>query len=450
MKKRIFLYSLLICWGLCFQSCLFSEEDLFDESSSARIQETIIEYEKLLQQPENGWLLEYYPGANYQMGGVNLLCKFDGKKVEIASEMGGNTIGAGKKVSSLYRVIAEQSVLLTIDTYNELIHLFGEPQGSNSSMQGDYEFVIMKASENEIVLQGKRYKNIMRMTPLDEVDWTNYITKLIRVPNQAFLRTYDLTVNGSKTGHIVRSGNTNTIEVHLNSADEKADVIPFIYTTQGLKLQKPLFLNGKELIHFSWQPTNDDAGVFVCDDKGAEDVKFEAYYPEGYHYYNFFLGDYTAVCYQPDGLDENDNLKFVEAKVQVKLEREIENNSYRLIGMPDMGTVGLIITYDRALGALVIQTPKNVASVSGRVFYQTLCLNNGYLPSYYGVSCQLDGLIQSENPLQITFRDLGYGLASFGQEFRGVVVDAYSSRLGGDTFLGWTAWFKDIVLTKKN
>lgn len=448
MKKRTFLYSLLICFGVCFQSCLFSEEDLFDESSSLRMQEKILEYEELLKQPEHGWLLEYYPGSNYQMGGVNLLCKFDGEEVKIASEMGGNTVGAGTKVSSLYRVVAEQSVLLTLDTYNELIHLFGEPQGSNSSMQGDYEFVIMEASPEEIILQGKRYKNMMRMVPLPDGDWTNYITKLIHVPSKSFLRTYNLTVDGIKQGSILRSSNTNTIEVSLNSNEGESEVIPFIYTTQGLKLRTPLVINGKTVINFAWQPTSDEAGVFICEDEGAGDVKFEAYYPAGYRYYETFLGDYTATCYQPDGLDENGNLKFVKATVPVEITQNTANNSYKLLGMPDMGSFGLVISYDRALGALAIQAPVAIASLSGRVFYQTLCLDNGYLPSYYGVQSQLNGVIEAENPLRISFKDPGYGLSSFGQAFTGVVVDAYTSQLGQETFLGWTAWFKDITVTK--
>ena len=62
MKKNIMLYLLmaLVCFGL--QSCLFQEEDYFDDSSANRATEEGKQQSELLESASNGWRMEYYIG----------------------------------------------------------------------------------------------------------------------------------------------------------------------------------------------------------------------------------------------------------------------------------------------------------------------------------------------------------------------------------------------------
>lgn len=204
MKKILYFLLASICISL--QSCLYQEDSYFDDSSANRATSDVERCNELLKNAPNGWKLEYYAGKNYSMGGITLLCKFDGKNVSIISEIGSTTTKPGVKITSLYKVVSEQSTILTFDTFNELLHCFSTPiLSQNSNFQGDYEFAIMSASENEIVLQGKKYRNEMVMTPMPaDTDWNTYINNLNQIANEAFLNTYILKAGGEKVGEVER------------------------------------------------------------------------------------------------------------------------------------------------------------------------------------------------------------------------------------------------------
>lgn len=169
MKNKITKYILLafICLGL--QACLFQEDDLFEKSSANRASENVAELQELLVNVPNGWKMEYYPGTDYSMGGITLLCRFDGNNVTLMSEVGSVKTASGKEASSLYKVTSEESTVLTFDSFNEFIHCFSEPiMGMNTNLEGDYEFVYMGQEDNKVILQGRRYHNTMVMTPLTQ------------------------------------------------------------------------------------------------------------------------------------------------------------------------------------------------------------------------------------------------------------------------------------------
>lgn len=151
--------------------------------------------------------MEYYPGTDYSMGGITLLCRFDGNNVTLMSEVGSVKTASGKEASSLYKVTSEESTVLTFDSFNEFIHCFSEPiMGMNTNLEGDYEFVYMGQEDNKVILQGRRYHNTMVMTPLTQgVNWKDYIGQLNLIEREAFLKTYSLMVGGQEVGNAVRT-----------------------------------------------------------------------------------------------------------------------------------------------------------------------------------------------------------------------------------------------------
>ena len=159
--KRFSILSLICLAAFTLQSCLFSEDDIFEDSSTNRTNQALDNYQALLTSATNGWKLEYYIGSNYAAGAVTLLMKFDGKQVEMASEAGAEGYKPGTIITSLYQVKSEQSTMLTFDSYNQLIHMFSGPLGLNMNVGGDYEFIIMSATPDKVILQGKKYKNII-------------------------------------------------------------------------------------------------------------------------------------------------------------------------------------------------------------------------------------------------------------------------------------------------
>ena len=198
MKKNIMIYLLmaLVCFGL--QSCLFQEEDYFDDSSANRATEEVKQYSELLESASNGWRMEYYIGQDYALGGITLLCKFDGQRVTMASQ----GYEGDETISSLYKVVSEEATMLTFDTYNAFIHAYAKPQGGgsnpNANLQGDYEFIIKEASAEKIVMQGKKYGNTIVMYALpDDLNWEAYINSVNDVEENAFFIQYQLLVDGN-------------------------------------------------------------------------------------------------------------------------------------------------------------------------------------------------------------------------------------------------------------
>ena len=61
--KRFSILSIVGLLTLSLQSCFFSEDDIFEESSNQRIESALSEYQTLLTGASNGWKLEYYPGG---------------------------------------------------------------------------------------------------------------------------------------------------------------------------------------------------------------------------------------------------------------------------------------------------------------------------------------------------------------------------------------------------
>ena len=68
MKKYLSIYTLLALACIVLQSCLFSEEEIFDESSANRATADVIKCQEILKDVPNGWKLEYYIGSNYSAG----------------------------------------------------------------------------------------------------------------------------------------------------------------------------------------------------------------------------------------------------------------------------------------------------------------------------------------------------------------------------------------------
>lgn len=75
----------------------FQEDDIFEKSSANRASENVAELQELLVNVPNGWKMEYYPGTDYSMGGITLLCRFDGNNVTVMSEVGSAKTASGRR-----------------------------------------------------------------------------------------------------------------------------------------------------------------------------------------------------------------------------------------------------------------------------------------------------------------------------------------------------------------
>ena len=241
--KRFSILSLICLAAFTLQSCLFSEDDIFEDSSTNRTNQALDNYQALLTSATNGWKLEYYPGGkSHDIGGVTMLMKFEGEDVTIMSDtkvQGFNDkteTQAGERVTSKFTLIADQGPVLSFSTYNVLIHYWSEPKGGLDvdGYAGDFEFVITDARENEVTLKGKKHGTIMHMTKLaNDVDWDAYIAacnKIRTAYTDKGIRLYSpTTVNGVECDNFVWDNETKSFTSTSDNSVELKYVRPTDY-----------------------------------------------------------------------------------------------------------------------------------------------------------------------------------------------------------------------------
>ena len=194
-RQYITLSMILACVSTSLQSCLFEEKDYFDQPAAIRLTEDVNHYQKILQDAPNGWVLEYNIGEDNPMGVIPVLCRFEAGKVDMSTTYPSSGTKPGDVYSSLYSIKSEQSTLLSFDTYNPLLHVFGtpgiaNPRKPNSTLEGDYEFILRSGTAEQVVLEGRKYHNRMVLNRLDkDVDWNVYIRDTRQVEDEAFLST---------------------------------------------------------------------------------------------------------------------------------------------------------------------------------------------------------------------------------------------------------------------
>lgn len=457
MKNKITKYILLafICLGL--QACLFQEDDLFEKSSANRASENVAELQELLVNVPNGWKMEYYSGTDYSMGGITLLCRFDGNNVTLMSEVGSVKTASGKEASSLYKVTSEESTVLTFDSFNEFIHCFSEPiMGMNTNLEGDYEFVYMGQEDNKVILQGRRYHNTMVMTPLTQgVNWKDYIGQLNLIEREAFLKTYSLMVGGQEVGNAVRTSHLFSLTVEGQTSSS----VPFIYTPEGIRFKDEITIQGKTVQNFVW---NKEDMTFTSSDEEAADVVLKAYYPQDYTPYEDYLGTYYMYYREYEKYnEEEDKVEFRPGYMAVELQQKVAGESFVLTSDKlETTAANIVITYDKATGKLIIK-PQNV-TVMGYPGALVIGFEQGFLPAHYGLDLgNLAVLTDMETGLigisggadeNLSFSFVEYGNTFFsmmGEVATSLIFTAYGSEnFSTNNYLGLVAWYDSIRLQK--
>ena len=457
MKNKITKYILLafICLGL--QACLFQEDDLVEKSSANRASENVAELQELLVNVPNGWKMEYYPGTDYSMGGITLLCRFDGNNVTLMSEVGSVKTASGKEASSLYKVTSEESTVLTFDSFNEFIHCFSEPiMGMNTNLEGDYEFVYMGQEDNKVILQGRRYHNTMVMTPLTQgVNWKDYIGQLNLIEREAFLKTYSLMVGGQEVGNAVRTSHLFSLTVEGQTSSS----VPFIYTPEGIRFKDEITIQGKTVQNFVW---NKEDMTFTSSDEEAADVVLKAYYPQDYTPYEDYLGTYYMYYREYEKYnEEEDKVEFRPGYMAVELQQKVAGESFVLTSDKlETTAANIVITYDKATGKLIIK-PQNV-TVMGYPGALVIGFEQGFLPAHYGLDLgNLAVLTDMETGLigisggadeNLSFSFVEYGNTFFsmmGEVATSLIFTAYGSEnFSTNNYLGLVAWYDSIRLQK--
>ena len=170
--KKVYLLFMSIVLTLSLQSCLHDDKTTFDLPAAERIEKKVADYKALLESSEDGWVMQYYTGKNYSYGGYTLLLKFKNGHVTAM----GDVKDVEAKATSGYDVVKDLGPTLSFNEYNAVIHPLAETWlGSPDGAQGDYEFSILRATNDSIFVRGRKWHNDMVLTRLPKgTNWEEY------------------------------------------------------------------------------------------------------------------------------------------------------------------------------------------------------------------------------------------------------------------------------------
>lgn len=311
---------------------LHDDTELFGEPAAERLEKNVAADKTLLESAANGWELHMWTGKDYSGGGYTYFMKFANDKVTVSSDIA----PANMKTTSSYDVISDQGPVLTVNTYNEVFHYLAEPSmDDDDGEQQDYEFVIMRTTNDSIYLRGKKWGNHMVMTRVAEsTSWEDEINKIQQM-DEDLMRTFSL-VEGNDTLGGVSLGDDRILTYTDKSGYKK---IPYYVSTKGITLAKPLEVNGKALQELDYDA--DDMSLNP-DGATAQGVKLSVKLPKNYMKYSEFAGDYNMTTY------------WGSSKLTLHLVPAGDGKTYLLKGMN--ANFDLTLTYDKTSGTLSLNT----------------------------------------------------------------------------------------------
>jgi hypothetical protein len=232
-------------------SCTIEQDDFFSDSSANRADAAIAADVQVLTSAANGWLMQYFPDSQQSYGGYNVIARFktDGK-VEIMGEVYGDTI-----YTSLYSVTQSAGIVLTFDSFNPEFHAFSDPAAllggsEGTGWDGDFDFSILKATAEEVVLKGKKTGNKIVMTPMPTSDWEAYLSGIWDVEEGMNAKKYGIHIGGEE---IIAQKSNRTLNMSYEEDGEEYEVTAsYIITPQGYKFYEPITIKGQTIDGFNY------------------------------------------------------------------------------------------------------------------------------------------------------------------------------------------------------
>ena len=159
-----------------FAACSRDEKSLFEKPAAIRAQEAIENAFNVLTAPANGWEMAYFPNLETSAKGYNMVVKFrKNGNVSVTAKNGTTTMNKiVTDTASTWAVKSDYGPILTFDTYNDVFHAFSDPKGDGAGLLGDYEFLILKATPELVLLKGKKHSAYTVMRPMKNTDLAAY------------------------------------------------------------------------------------------------------------------------------------------------------------------------------------------------------------------------------------------------------------------------------------
>lgn len=355
MKTKNILSLLMLAMpALLFTSCVEDEDDVFDESSSARMQEAMNNAKAVLRGAENGWVMDYYIGEESSSGGYAYYVKFDSLTVTAMSE---TTDGSE---TSYYKITNDNGPVLTFDTYSSILHEFSTPSADNyEAYHADFEFLILSATSEKVVLKGKRTDNRVYLYPLSADDTPEaYLEKVKAMQDSLIVSIGEGTLDGVTIDATLDHDNRQA--TFVSTAGDSTSCA-FTYTDKGIRLNQTLEFASKSVTSFSFDGSTN---VITCLDEGNTDFTMQCTYPATWRAYDEIPGTYI-LNYGDTGY---------EASITVEIVSNGDNSTFSMSGLNS--NYDVTCNYNKSNGCIEIN-PHRLTTVGSYDLY--LCvLNNDY------------------------------------------------------------------------
>lgn len=243
------LFFFLLLSTLLFQSCLKDQEDVFDKSSSLRMQEVLDKTKAALTGNENGWALDYYPSRDLSYGGIAYAIQFKGTEATVYSQK------SEKSETSLYKLTNDDGPILSFDSYNSLMHAYATPSADEyEAKDGDFEFIIMDVQSDLITLKGKRSGNMMYMHRLSQPA-KEYIAAVQNIEEKMYSGKYAFVIDGDS----ILTRRIGNVFLFTDPKTGESTEMPFITTTTGFEMKDTVSVMGKNVTAFNYS----DNGIWA-------------------------------------------------------------------------------------------------------------------------------------------------------------------------------------------
>nr|WP_311448165.1 DUF4302 domain-containing protein [uncultured Porphyromonas sp.] len=238
----------LTAGSLLWMSSCTSSSDLDKLPEAAvRTQQAISETVASLEGHNGYWRLTYYPDAKRAYGGYSMYVQFKDGRVTALSEL------STASTNSTYAVRNIDMPTLAFDTRSNILHHFStSTEYFRNARGGDFELLLTGTRGDSILLQGRKYRNLMSLVPMT-TDPKAEIAAL-----QAMAQKFQ-----GKGLAPVTIGTAGKVELRLHPTYRQLEfVLPgegtstsrqqmaFAYTPEGLRFYEPITIGGVTISGF--------------------------------------------------------------------------------------------------------------------------------------------------------------------------------------------------------
>lgn len=300
MMKKLYKFSAIaaVLMSASLASCNHEEADIFDQNAAHRTEEARKMYKEILLDKGGKWQMEYFT-TEQEHGYVYLFTFRNDGTVTISgnneyitklTNIDSNVPSYGSE-TSMWTILSDNGPVLSFNSYNTIFHLFATPEdipGTERDEQGyghsgDYEFDLMKFSNDTLYLEGKKNGAEIIMTRIaPETDDETYLNEVVALADSFFNAKVPAVYVNLPGGyrHVVLDGATQLPKFYPETGDYITEYVGrnAIITHDGFTLGKPLTLrdsidgNDYTIQHFIRQKD----GSLLCTDDNRITITADA------------------------------------------------------------------------------------------------------------------------------------------------------------------------------